>query len=86
MTVIDFHRLARRLRLGMGWARVKELGQLLFSTYGVAGLTGADRRRFWATYRSFWGANRLTAKLVAVAAEVRAGRSLRHNTRLADQS
>jgi hypothetical protein len=83
VTVIDFHRLTRVSRLGMGWVRVKELGQLLFSTVDVPGVTPADRRRFWQAYRSFWGPSRLSARLVSFLAELRAGRHLRHAARRA---
>ncbi len=78
VTVIDFHRLGR---LRFGWGRVKELGQLLYSTAGVAGLTPADRRRFWAVYRSFWGSSHFVARLTQIGAELRAARHLRHNAR-----
>lgn len=83
VTVIDFHRFTRVSRLGTGWMRVKELGQLLFSTIGVVGITPADRRQFWQVYRSFWGPSRFSARLVSRLAQVRAGRHLRHATRRA---
>lgn len=49
LVLIDLHRLAAH-RLGRGWWRWKDLGQLLFSTYGVAGIDDRDRRRFWVAY------------------------------------
>jgi heptose I phosphotransferase len=50
LTLIDLHRLGHHpLRAGR-WRR-KDLGQLLFSTYGVAGIDDRDRLRFWGRYR-----------------------------------
>jgi heptose I phosphotransferase len=49
VTLIDLHRL-REHRLWPDWWRWKDLGQLLFSTYGVKGITDRDRRRFWKHY------------------------------------
>jgi heptose I phosphotransferase len=50
LTVIDLHRLGYHpLRHGR-WGR-KDLGQLLFSSYGVAGIDDRDRLRFWSRYR-----------------------------------
>ncbi len=46
--VIDFHRFGRS---GLpGYARIKDLGQLLYSS-DVDGLTDRDRWRFWRHYR-----------------------------------
>jgi heptose I phosphotransferase len=50
LVLIDLHRL-RVQRAWPGWGRWKDLGQLLFSTYGVAGIDERDRRRFWLRYR-----------------------------------
>jgi heptose I phosphotransferase len=49
VSLIDLHRLNRH-RLWPDWWRWKDLGQLLFSTYGVAGITDRDRLRFWISY------------------------------------
>ena len=42
LSLIDLHRLKEH-RLWPDWWRWKDLGQLLFSTYGVAGITDRDR-------------------------------------------
>ena len=83
VTVIDFHRLSRPSAMAMPWVRVKELGQLMFSTEGVDGLTPADRRRFWRAYRSFWGPTRLGSRLAELLVGVRSRRHLRHAERAA---
>jgi heptose I phosphotransferase len=50
VSLIDLHRLEEH-RLWADWWRWKDLGQLLFSTYGVAGINNRDRLRFWRNYR-----------------------------------
>ena len=49
LVLIDLHRLSSR-RIGSDWLRWKDLGQLLFSTFGVEGIDDRDRVRFWRLY------------------------------------
>ena len=76
LSLIDLHRLAEH-RLTGAWWRWKDLGQLLFSTFDVAGIDDRDRSRFWAGYRRRlrlrWP--RRQARIVAL----RAGRYRAHN-------
>ena len=50
LALIDLHRMAEHRLWPDRW-RWKDLGQLLYSTYGVAGIDDRDRLRFWALYR-----------------------------------
>jgi len=50
LALIDLHRLAEHRVWPDRWRR-KDLGQLLFSTHGVAGLDARDALRFWLHYR-----------------------------------
>jgi heptose I phosphotransferase len=76
LALIDLHRLARH-RVWPGRWRRKDLGQLLFSTEGVAGLTPRDPLRFWSHYARLSGLRdpRRQARLVAR----KAARYSRHN-------
>jgi len=70
LALIDLHRLAEH-RLTGAWWRWKDLGQLLFSTFDVAGIDDRDRVRFWAGYRRRLGLKwpRRQARIVAIRAE-----------------
>lgn len=74
--LIDLHRLAEHRWTAHRW-RWKDLGQLLFSTYGVAGITFRDRLRFWVMYcrRLTLGHGRWHLKMI----ELKAGQYLAHN-------
>jgi heptose I phosphotransferase len=76
MVLIDLHRLGEH-RLWPNWWRWKDLGQLLFSTEGVAGINDADRRRFWRRYCRLVGIVRpgWHARMI----RLRAARYLAHN-------
>lgn len=50
LVLIDFHRLAEHRLWPDRW-RWKDLGQLLYSTAGVAGIDNRDICRFWKAYR-----------------------------------
>lgn len=77
ITVIDLHRLGVHRWLSARW-RWKDLGQLLYSTEGVNGLSRRDALRFFAHYRRLthlrWP--RWQARMIVLKAE----RYLRHNT------
>jgi heptose I phosphotransferase len=49
VSLIDFHRLAQHRTFAWRW-KVKDLAQLLFSTWGVAGLEDADRNLLLKSY------------------------------------
>ena len=79
VTMIDFHRLARH-RIGWAWWQAKDLGQLLYSTFAVPGVTARDRARFWKRYRTGeWGGVTGPPGWVAAVARFRAGRYHRKN-------
>lgn len=78
LTLIDLHRLGRHRWTALRW-RWKDLGQLLYSTFGVEGIDDRDRLRFWKHYKARmrpawpgWQAGRIRAK---------AARYLSHNGR-----
>ncbi len=76
LSLIDLHRLHEH-RLWPDWWRWKDLGQLLFSTYGVDGINDRDRLRFWKWYRRLAGIGwpRGHAQMV----KLRAARYRKHN-------
>ena len=76
LSLIDLHRLKEH-RLWPDWWRWKDLGQLLFSTYGVDGITDRDRLRFWRIYRRRVGIRR--PRWHARMVRLRAARYLEHN-------
>ena len=76
LVLIDLHRLTSG-RPWPAWLRWKDLGQLLFSTFGVDGIDDRDRLRFWRLYR-----RRCPVTLASWQAEIvafRAGRYRAHN-------
>ena len=77
-TLIDLHRLGRHRSCPDRW-RWKDLGQLLYSTYGLAGINDRDRLRFWKYYRKRLrlGRPHWHAKMVAM----KAARYLAHNSK-----
>jgi heptose I phosphotransferase len=76
LTLIDLHRLGEHPLAAARW-RWKDLGGLLFSTYGVAGIDDRDRLRFWKHYRRRLGLRFPGAERRAVVAKAR--RYARHN-------
>jgi heptose I phosphotransferase len=76
LALIDLHRLAEH-RLWSDWWRWKDLGQLLFSTEGVAGITDRDRLRFWKNYRRLVRIHR--SRWQAKMIRLRAARYRTHN-------
>lgn len=68
LTLIDLHRLARHRWTALHW-RIKDLGQLLFSTFGVSGIDDSDRARFWMHYRDLCRLGRSDLLLRAVQAK-----------------
>jgi heptose I phosphotransferase len=77
VTLIDLHRLARHRWLRPLY-RSKDLGQLLYSTHGVAGVTSRDVLRFWSHYHRQAGLSRRSWQLALV--RLRAAR-YRHHSR-----
>jgi heptose I phosphotransferase len=76
VSLIDLHRLKRH-KVFPDWWRWKDLGQLLYSTYGVAGITNRDRMRFWAIYCRRIGIRR--PRWHSRMVRMRAARYLEHN-------
>ena len=76
VSLIDLHRLKEH-RLWPDWWRWKDLGQLLYSTAGVNGITDRDSLRFWRIYRQRLGIKR--PRWHARIVRLRAARYLEHN-------
>jgi heptose I phosphotransferase len=76
VSLIDLHRLKEH-KLWSNWWRWKDLGQLLYSTYGVPGITDNDRARFWAYYRRRVGIH--WPRWHALMVRLRAARYREHN-------
>ena len=76
LALIDLHRLAVHRLWPDRWRR-KDLGQLLYSTEGVAGISRRDALRFFAHYRRLTDLKRpkRQAKMIAR----KAARYLKHN-------
>lgn len=74
--LIDLHRLAEHRWSAHRW-RWKDLGQLLFSTYGVTGITYRDRLRFWVKYRKRLSLSHARWHLTMV--DLKANQYLAHN-------
>ena len=81
VVMIDFHRLARH-RVGWPWWVAKDLGQLLYSTHEVEGITDDDRRQFWDEYvGGDWGTAARPGRAVKSLIELRAWNNDRHNAK-----
>lgn len=80
LVLIDLHRLKEHKFWPDRW-RWKDLGQLLFSTYGVPGVGPRDRLRFWKFYRQ--GVALRSPRRQARMVEYKAGRYHAHNQRAA---
>ncbi|MDG3004039.1 lipopolysaccharide kinase InaA family protein [Paludisphaera mucosa] len=76
LTLIDLHRL-REHRLTADRWRWKDLGQLLFSMEGVAGVAPRDALRFWKHYRKAAGLHR--PEWQATMIRLKAARYAAHN-------
>ena len=76
LVLIDLHRLASG-GPWPAWMRWKDLGQLLFSTFGVTGIDDRDLIRFWRLYRRRHPLR--SASLQASIVRFRAGRYQAHN-------
>jgi heptose I phosphotransferase len=76
LSLIDLHRLKEHRYLG-DWWRWKDLGQLLFSTESIAGISVRDRVRFWKSYCRLTGIKR--PAIHASMVRLRAARYAGHN-------
>lgn len=78
--MIDFHRLAFRGYFRRRDSQVKDLAQLLYSTFDVPGVTARDRVRFWKLYCRGWD-DSTAGRWVRAAAVAKARRYESHNAR-----
>lgn len=78
--MIDFHRLTFRGFWRRRDSQVKDLAQLLYSTFDVPGVTARDRTRFWKLYRGGWDVTPV-GQWVRAAAVAKARRYAGHNAR-----
>ena len=76
LTLIDLHRLQHHRWLAARW-RLKDLGQLHYSTQGVSGVNNRDKLRFWMHYRRALGLEHEKGWRKAI--EAKAARYGRHN-------
>jgi heptose I phosphotransferase len=76
LALIDLHRLGQHAWFPQRW-RWKDLGQLLFSSYGVDGIDDRDRLRFWTLYRKRLGLRAPRWQMRAI--RRKASRYLSHN-------
>jgi len=76
LTLIDLHRLGEHKFTAWRW-RMKDIGQLLYSTFGVEGIDDRDRLRFWNRYRNL--ANLKHPRWDFRAVRLKAKRYLDHN-------
>jgi heptose I phosphotransferase len=76
LTLIDLHRLGEHRFWADRW-RWKDLGQLLYSTEGVAGIEARDILRFWVHYRRRVGGRRARWQVRMI--QLKAASYLRHN-------
>ena len=76
LTLIDLHRLGEHRWSAPRWL-VKDLAQLLFSTFAVSGINDRDRARFWWHYRKLRKLR--AARLRALWVRAKAARYASHN-------
>jgi heptose I phosphotransferase len=77
LALIDLHRLGEHRWFGLRW-QIKDLAQLFFSMWGVAGLEGADRLTFFQHYRQKQNLSR-SDQWLFLAAMRKAERYAHHN-------
>ncbi len=81
VVMIDFHRLGK-FPLTWPMQQLKDLGQFLFSSFDVPGVTVRDRARFWKLYREGdWGRVTRPPTLLRRFALWKAAKYGRHNAK-----